>query len=152
MKDFLLCPLNEIQTPRKLISHSPLSSYDLLGWRWLVDQIFWRSWCLNRVLYRTSIRQPRMLLQVTEQPAAGANLEQALWEETWGDWEWRQHRILGPGARELPGRLDPRGQEKELARFGETSSGARREPAAVSGARIAAWLEAENALGNCLQR
>lgn len=30
MKDFLLCPLNEIQTPRKLISHSPLSSYDLV--------------------------------------------------------------------------------------------------------------------------
>lgn len=44
------------------------------------------------------------------------------------------------------------GRRKELAGFGESSSGAQREPAAVPGARIAARLEAESALGNCLQR
>lgn len=44
------------------------------------------------------------------------------------------------------------GRRKELAGFGESSSGAQREPAAVPGARIAARLEAESALGNCLRR
>lgn len=62
-------------------------------------------------------------------PAGGANLEQlrgpsgkklgAIGSEG-------KHPSLGAGAQELPGRLDSRGQEKELAGFGESSSGARR--------------------------
>lgn len=80
-------------------------------------------------------------------------VSRSLWEETWGNWDWRQHPILGPGAQERPGQgvWIPGGKKKELARFGASPSGARREPAAVPGAKIAAWLEAENALGNCLQ-
>lgn len=39
-----------------------------------------------------------------------------------------------------------------MAGFGESSSGAHREPAAVPGARIAARLEAESAFGKSLQR
>lgn len=57
--------------------------------------------------------------------------------------------VLEP--RTVQGVWIPGGRNKELARFGASSSGARREPAAVPGAKIAAWLVAENALGNCLQ-
>ena len=87
-------------------------------------------------------------------PVAGANLEQP------GGPSGKKLGAIGSGGSipfsvleswSWPGRLDPRGQGKELAGFGESSSGARREPAAVSGGRIAAWLEAENALGDCLQ-
>lgn len=62
-----------------------------------------------------------------------------------------EHPILGPGNRELPERLAPPGRGKEPTGF-VVLLGARREPAAVPGARIAAWLEAESALGDRLQR
>lgn len=80
-------------------------------------------------------------------PSKLGTASQSLWEETWGIWDWRQHPIHGPGAQELPGCLDPRG----LAGFGASFSGTPREPAAVPGAGIAAWPEAETALGSCPQ-
>lgn len=64
-----------------------------------------------------SARAPRRPPPRTRRPAA-CPAEQtwsslrALWKETWGNWDWRQHPILGSGAQELPGRLDPPGQEK----------------------------------------
>lgn len=82
-----------------------------------------------------------------------ANLEQPLASlgRNLGQLGLEEHPILGPGTRELPERMTPRGRGKEPTGFG-VLLGARKEPAAVPGARIAAWLEAGSALGDCLQR